>query len=1045
MTFAKYSLQKPVTILMIVISIIVLGFISLQRLPLELLPDFSVVNLSVTVSYPSSSPSEIDRDITRPLEEALATLNNLENFNSSSSNRSTIQLEFKEGTNMDIASVEIRDRIDQVRDLLPEDIDSIRINHWNQDAWPVFRFSVGWNGKRKDLNHFLEEILRPRLERITGVGNVDIGGFSKKQILIEIDPNQLQSLGIDIFSVTQALRSNNLTYSGGYVFDGDRKYTVRTMGEFRDVTEIAGFPLSVGDLTLGDISKIRYDFPKKNSFMHLNGNDSVNVSIQKSSNANIVQVCQAARDELEQITTQPQYKNLFQYKIINDQSKEIVKSINNLSQAGLVGGFLACLILFLFLRKFLTTLIIAVAIPISVLCTFAFMYLLRVGTSSQISLNLITLMGLMVAIGMLVDASVVVMENIFRIKQEKGLDALTAAVQGTQEVSVAVLASVATTISVFASFMFLEGTMAKFLGGFGTTVSVALLASLVVALTWIPLASSRILTGKEKKKQKSLLLLKNSYAVMMEFLLRKRVLVLIVMAGLAWASYTLLMRIDREQMPRLAQREITLDSLFEKSFSLSKMESIHTNVEQMLLERKEKLEIESITSRMGGRLVGRDGKLHGSIQIYLKEMENPTPTQLVQKKILAVLPVIPGLEFKPTQLRRAGGGSLDIEVILKGEDPFLLKMYSDIVKKRILEIPEILQALDYRDTGTDEIHVKVDSLRSENFGVSPLMVARTLSSALNTRAITRIKGDQGEIDLVVQIPESKDITLQTIENIHFENRTGEMIPLYSVVDFSYRKGPFSISRENRKSTIKIYCEPQHGASNFLTNTKVTEALSSISLPPGYSLELGKSWHRFLESQESNLFAIGLALILMYIIMASLFESFIHPFTILFTVPFSMIGVAGVFYLTNTTLNAMSYLGILVLFGLVVNNGIILIDHINQLRKSGLSRNDAIIQGGRNRLRPILMTALTSLCGLLPLTLPFFLPDLFPNTEGRARMWAPVSLAVFGGLTTSTFLTLLILPTIYSWMDDLSYYGLLVARFLLSLPEKLLRSKAKSLI
>ena len=256
-----------------------------------------------------------------------------------------------------------------------------------------------------------------------------------------------------------------------------------------------------------------------------------------------------------------------------------------------------------------------------------------------------------------------------------------------------------------------------------------------------------------------------------------------------------------------------------------------------------------------------------------------------------------------------------------------------------------------------------------------------------------------------------------------------------MVDYQYRKGPLAIRREDRKATLDVYGSLQQGAASFLANMGVREALADVRLPPGYSWSFGRSWSSFRESEESNLFAIGLAMVLMYIIMASLFESFVHPFTILFTVPFSLIGVAGLFYFTGTTLNSMAYLGILVLFGLVVNNGIILIDHINQLRQSGMERNAAIVQGGRDRLRPILMTALTSLFGLLPLTVPFFLPDLFPQSDGRARMWAPVSLAVFGGLTTSTFLTLVILPTVYSYMDDLSTYSLRAARFLLSLPQQ----------
>ena len=1042
MSFAEYSIKRPVTVLMVVISIVVLGFISLQRLPLELLPEFSSNSLSISVSYPSSSPTETERDITRPLEEALSTLNHLDTIESTSSGSSSeVRLEFKEGTDMDMASLEIRDRIDQVRGLLPEGVERVSIRRWHSGNWPVFRFSVGWSGDRRDLYNFLEEVLRPRLERIQGVANVDTRGIEDKQILIEVDPGRLESHGIDIWALSQALRSNNVNVSGGYVFDGGKKYTLRTMGELQEAWEIEELPLAGGRLTLGDIADVRYDFPEKTSFSRLDRNESINVYVYKASTANIVEVCEAAKAELERVAAIPRYADLVSFQVMSDQSEDILNSINDLGQAGLIGGLLACVVLFVFLRKFRSTLIIAAAIPVSVLCTFGFMYLLRVGAGSSININLVTLMGLMVAIGMLVDASVVVLENIFRHKQDKGLGAFDAAVQGTKEVGVAVVASVATTISVFASFFFLQGSMSKYMSGFGTTVSIALLSSLVVGLTLVPLASSRIFTGREKGKQKSLLLLTDGYAAIMGFLLRWRFTALIVMALIGWASYALLMNIDREQMPRVAGREVNIDVLFERSYSLDAIESIFAGLVERLLKQQEELEIASVGSEFG-RHGGRSGRLRGELEIYLETDGDITPTQVLQAKMLASLPVIPGVEYKQGRLRHmGGGGEMGIDVKLKGEDPALLEMYSEIVKKRIFEVPGIKDVQTTLETGDDEIHVQVDRRRTEQFGVSPQIVARTLSAALSTRATTRVKGDQGEIDVVVQMRGGNEISLQEIENIHFENRQGERIPLYSVVDYQYRKGPLAIRREDRKATLSVYSSLQQGAAFFMTNMGVREALSDLQLPPGYSWEFGKGWNRFRQSEDSNFFAIGLAMVLMYIIMAALFESFIHPFTILFTVPFSMIGVAGLFYLTGTTLNSMAYLGILVLFGLVVNNGIILIDHVNRLRKSGLDKHAAIIQGGRDRLRPILMTAFTSLFGLLPLTVPFFLPDLFPQSEGRGRMWAPVSLAVFGGLTTSTFLTLLILPTVYSYMDDVSVYTLRAARFVLSLPERSRRSRA----
>lgn len=1020
MRFAEGSVNRPITVLMAVLSVLVLGFISLQRLPLALLPDISSSSLSVFASYPSSSPGEVERDITRPLEEVLSTLNNLEKITSTSSNTgSNVRLEFKSGINMDLASLEVRDRLDQVRSRLPDEVERISIRRWQSSDSPVFRFALGWKGQPEDLYGFIEEVMRPRLERIGGVANVDVSGLEAKQIIIDLDPDRLQAFGVDIFNLSQALRQNNVNLSGGYVIEGGKKYTLRTVGEFQTVEEIRNFPIRRGLLTLGDLGEVRFDYPEKNTFARLNSQDSVNLVIYKASTANVVSVCQSISAELDRLQQLPQYHGLFEVQIYRDQSEDILKSINDLATAGVFGGALASVVLFLFLLKFRSTLIISTAIPVSVVFTFAFMYLLRVFTGMEITINIVSLMGLMVAVGMLVDASVVVLENIFRFKQEYGLGAFQAAIRGTREVGVAVLASTATTVCVFLSFIFVEDSFSsRWLRDFGIAVSVALIAALAVSLTLIPMLASRIFTGKEKPKQKALVSITDGYRWLMSFLLRWRFVTLILMALVGWASYTLFNSIDRDLVPRVAQREIRLNVLVERSFSLEDIEDLFGRLETYLLDRKEEYEISAISSRFSNRTSQR-GQYRGDLNIFLTE-DGDTAPEVLTEEIKADLPVVPGVEYQVGRRRHfGGGGDMGVEVQLKGEDPGLLEVYGDLIKQRLWEMPGVKDVQTTLETGDDEIHLQVDRKKTERFGISTTLVARTISSALSTRATTRVKSDEGEIDVILQMRGGNQISLREIQNIRFENREGELIPLSSVIEHQYRKGPLAIRREDRKATLSVVGNTDKGSGMFTMSQAVGGALADLRLPPGYSWEMGNDWRRFRESEESNYFAILMAVILMYIIMAALFESFVHPLTILLTVPFSVIGVAGVFYLTSTTLNQMAYLGILVLFGLVVNNGIILIDHVNNLRREGLERREAILKAGADRLRPILMTACTSLFGLLPLTLPFLLPGTFEAAEGRARMWAPVSLAVFGGLTTSTFLTLIILPSFYTYMDDLS--------------------------
>ncbi len=1033
MKIAEHSVRLPVTVTMAVLSVLVLGGISLQRLPLALLPDISSSSLSVFASYPSSSPGEVERDIARPLEEVLSTLNHLDKIQSnSSSSGANVRLEFKPGTNMDLVSLEVRDKIDQVRGRLPAEVERVTIRRWQSSDSPVYRFALGWKGEPKDLYGFIEDVLRPHLERIDGVANVDVGGVDAKQIIIDLDPVRLQAHGIDIFQLSQELRANNLNLSGGYVIEGGKKYTLRTVGEFSSVEEIRSFPLSGGRLTLGDLADVRFDFPEKNSFSRLNSQDSVTLVIYKASTANVVKVCEAVTEELEQLSRNPRYADLFETQVFRDQSRDILSSIRDLAKAGIFGGLLASVVLFLFLLKFRSTLIISLAIPVSVVFTFAFMYLLRVVAGIDITINIVSLMGLMVAVGMLVDSSVVVLENIFRYKQDHGLGAFQASIRGAGEVGVAVLASTATTVCVFLSFLFVEDSFSsRWLRDFGITVSAALVAAMVVSLTLVPMLAARVFTGKEKPRQRALVALTNGYKALMGMLLRRRFVTLIVMGLVGWASWTLFQSIDRDLLPRVSEREVRLDVLVERSFSLAEMEALFARLEKGLLERKAEFEIASISSSFNNRS-SRRGQYRGDLTIYLRDDGPGTPAEVLTERIKASLPEAPGVEYRVGRRRGyGGGGDLGVEIQLKGDDPALLEVYGDLVKQRLFEVPGIKDVQTTLESGDDEIHLEVDRKKTERFGVSTSLVARTVSSALSSRATTRVKSDEGEIDVVLQMKGGNRISLQEVQNIQLENRRGEMIPLHSIVDYQFRRGPVSIQREDRKATLSVVGNTSQGGL-FRVSQSVREALADLNLPPGYSWEIGGGWRRFQESEQSNYFSVVLAVILMYIIMAALFESFVHPLTILFTVPFSVIGVAGLFYLTNTTLNQMSYLGILVLFGLVVNNGIILIDHVNYLRNQGMPRREALLQAGSDRLRPILMTACTSLFGLMPLSLPFIFPGVFGGVEGRSLQWAPVSLAVFGGLTTSTFLTLIILPAIYTYMDDLSGLGLRAARWLGSL-------------
>ncbi|GAB4245201.1 MAG: efflux RND transporter permease subunit [Acidobacteriota bacterium] len=1019
MTISEYAVRRPVTVLMATLCVIVLGAISLTRLPLTLLPEFSSNNLVVFASYPSSSPEEVERNITRPLEEYLSTLEGLETIESTSSNSGAfVRLEFRDGVDMDMAALDVRDRIDQVRNLLPEDVERVTIRRWQTTDMPVMMFAVSWEGSRDDLYRIVEDVVRPRLERVEGVANVDVRGLDAKQVIVELDEDRLRAHSIDVFALGQALRANNVNLSGGYILEGDKKYTLRTVGEFRTADEIAQLPLLRGRLTLGDVATIRYDFPPREDFSRLNGHEAVRLLVYKASTANVVAVCESIKEELERIRQLPSLQGKIGIQIYRDQADPILTALRDLRDAGLFGGLLAAVVLFLFLLKVRSTLIISLAIPTSVIFTCAFMYLMRVLGGSDISLNIVSLMGLMVAVGMLVDNSVVVLENIFRYKQDKGYGPLEAAIKGSREVGLAVVASTATTIVVFASFIFMPSSVSgRWTRDFGITITTALAASLLVAVTVIPTVAARVFTGPEKPKQRVIRWMTDFYGKCMGWMMRWRFVVFIFLAGLGYASYVLFSSVEREFMPPVAEREIEYEVMAERTLSPDDMVRLFQQIEQILLERKDELEIASISSDFSTRSTRR-GYYRGELEIFLTQ-EGTTPVAELREKILALLPKPAGVQYRPGRMRGFGGsGDMGINVELRGDDPALLSLYADEVKRRLENLPGVSNVQSSLETGDDEIHLSVDRHRLEQVGLSSMAVARTITSALSTRATTRLKGDSSEIDVILQLRNANDVRLEELLNIALENREGEFIPLHTLVSYEYRKGPLSIRRDNRKATVTVVAESKSGSTFFLSQA-AQRALADLTLPPGYSWEFGRSWRQAREGEQESFNAIILAIVFMYIIMAALFEDFLHPLTILFTVPFSVIGVALMFYFTHTPLSQMAYLGILVLFGIVVNNGIILVDHINTLRRSGMERAEAIVQAGMDRLRPILMTAATSIFGLLPLALPYLLPQYFQAASGRSAMWAPVSLAVLGGLTTSTLLTLLILPAVYTYMDDLS--------------------------
>ena len=1017
MNLPELSIKKPVSVIVVMLVFLTIGVISLIKLPLEMMPDVSFPGLMVQVPYPSSSPEEVERVITRPIEDILATVNNLDSLSSTSSaSNASINLQFKTGTNMDLASMQIRDKIDQIRGDLPRDIEQIRIRRFSMNDRPIINFSVSIPGELDELFYWSENYITQQLERIEGVANVDIRGIRNKVLNVYLKPEIFYSSSIRINDLIDTIRNNNINVSAGYVEEGSMRYAARVPGELKILDEVKTLPVNEKGLTVGDVARVTYDYPVKEDYNRMDGRETVRFEIYRASNANIVDVCGKVKETMARIKKSEPALHGMAIVYYRDQSEDILKSLNDLTVSGIIGGIFAVIILLFFLRKIRTTFIIATAIPIAMVFTFSFMYLYRAIFRANISINIISLSGLMMAVGMLVDNSVVVLENIFRLRQEKGMAPREASLRGASEVAQAVTAATLSTLVVFVSLGFMsQSGFGRFMQDFALTISLALIASLLVSLSFIPLAGSRFLAGKTKEKARWLVKLTALYERIIRFTISTWKTKLLV-AGLAVlifvASFLLLNSIEKEFMFSSDEREVSLSVYMPRTFSLEQMNTLFTEYEKIVLDHEDDLALEHLTVEFGVRGM-RQGRYRGSLNLDLAD-KGPTVAE-VRDRLKALLPVKAGILYEYGQRFGRGGFGRGTSVDLIGMDFTKLTELAPGIIDRLRAVPNVEDITSDLEGGDTQLLVQVDRAKAENLGVNSRLIAQTVSSSLSDRAIGKFKTENREIDIIMKIQSEDGFSEEDLRNISLRTQA-KSVPISAISNLSYRLGSSSIRKENKKSKLSIQVNTKTQGMMALTED-IRKVMSSVSFPEGYTWSLGEGFRRFQESQGETTLAIVLALLFIYIIMASLFESFVHPFTILLIVPPAIFGVAVMFTLTHITLNTTSYLGILTLFGIVVNNGIILIHHIRTLRFSGMSKDDAIIQGGKDRIRPILMTAITTILGVLPLALPYMFPQYFQGVGQRAQMWAPISVAIVGGLTTSTFFTLIFLPTFYSISDS----------------------------
>jgi HAE1 family hydrophobic/amphiphilic exporter-1 len=1011
MSIIDIAVKRPVTTVMLTLCLVVTGLVSMGRVPLGLMPEMNLPYAAVITSYGTASPQEVETLVTKPLESSFASLSNMKNIVSYSSlGSSTIIVEFAWGTNMDLATLEMRERTDLVKGSLPEGADAPLVVRFDPSSIPLMQIGLDSRYDLVTLRQIADDVVAPRLERLEGVANVTVEGGLEREIQVAVDPIQLDSYNLSLQQVTQALAAANLNLPGGRVADKTRELAVRTLGEYTDIKEIEELMLP-GGVRLKDVAVVQDTFKEQTSLTRINGRPSIGLYIQKESGANTVFVASRVRAELERIMRD--YDGGLGYNIFWDESDYVVEALRNLGENIAVGALLAVIVLLIFLKNIRTTLVIGTAIPVGIISAFILLFF------GDISLNMMSLGGLALSVGMLVDNGIVVLENIFRHREEGSL-ADDAARDGAKEVALAIIASTLTTVAVFLPIVFVEGIAAQLFADLSKTVTFALLASLLVSLTLVPMISAQLMRGKTVRQRKGGQEDVEGFGRFLAWyrdaigkLLGRRWLVVLLVGAAFVGSLTLIPKIGMEFMPAMDAGAISISVELPWGSLREETEAIVQHIEAFASQISEVRTISHVVGR-GGTMGTGGGQNHlGQLDLELAPSdERQRTTDQVIEEIREYVGNIPGakINVRSRDMMGMGGaaGAAPIAISLRGQDLDELYFWAEALAGELAAIPGTREVRSGVGEGRPELHVRIDRDRAASLGTSVIQVANTIRTAVDGQVATRLRREGSEIDVRVSLPKDKPLTPEELERLLVPTAAGGHVPLYEVASLGEGTGPITITRYGQAREVTVTAQVA-GRDLGSVMMDIRKKLDTIGLPEHLMVSMRGEAEEMQEAFGDLWVAMALATLLVYMILASLFESLIHPLTIMITLPLAAIGVILSLFITGRALSVPALVGAIMLVGIVVNNGIVLVDYINQLRFRGYDRQRAIVEGSATRVRPVLMTTLTTVVALIPLALGI--------GEG-AEMQAPLATVLVGGLTTSTVLTLGFLPVFYSIMEDI---------------------------
>ncbi|MBN4938821.1 efflux RND transporter permease subunit [Stenotrophomonas maltophilia] len=1003
MSVAEFSIRRPVTTIMCFVSLVVIGLIASFRLPLEALPDISAPFLFVQIPYTGSTPEEVERTIIRPVEESLATMTGIKRMRSSATSEAAlIFIEFSDwDRDIAIAASDARERIDAIRSDLPDDLQRYNVFKWSSSDQPVLKVRLASTTDLTTAYDMLDREFKRRIERIPGVARVDITGAPPNEVEIAIDPNRLNAHGLSINELSERLRTLNFSISAGQIDDNGQRVRVQPVGEITDLQELRDLVINAKGLRLGDIADVRLKPARMNYGRRLDGNPAVGLDIFKERSANLVDVSRAALAEVEAIRAQASMRDV-QIKVIDNQGKAVTSSLLELAEAGAVGLILSVTVLFFFLRHWPSTLMVTLAIPICFTITLGFMYFVGV------TLNILTMMGLLLAVGMLVDNAVVVVESIYQERERMPGQPRLASIIGTRNVAIALSAGTLCHCIVFVPNLFGEtNNISIFMAQIAITISVSLLASWLVAVSLIPMLSARMATPKLVHSQTGLIArLQRRYAQVLDWSLHHRGwsllgIVLVVAVSLVPMKLTKVDMFGGE-----GGKDIFIGYMWKGAYTYRQMSEEVARVENWIDENRERLHVKQVYSWYSEQ--------EGSSTVVTLDEKYAKDIKSLQEELRKGLPKSARTDyFVGNQGGDGGGGNQGVQVQLIGDSSSMLQEIGQEV------LPLLAQRAELRDVRIDngekggELKVRVDRERAAAFGFNAEQVASFVGLALRGAPMREFRRGDNEVPVWVRFAGAEQSSPEDLAGFSVRTGDGRSVPLLSLVSVDVGSSATQIGRTNRQTTLTIKANLAEKITAPDGRKAIEAVLKPMSFPAGYGYTFdGGDYGNDDEAMQQMVFNLLIALVMIYVVMAAVFESLLFPAAIMSGVLFSIFGVFWLFWITGTSFGIMSFIGILVLMGVVVNNGIVMIEHINNLRRSGMGRTQALVEGSRERLRPIMMTMGAAILAMVPISLT--------NTQmfGDGPEYAPMARAIAGGLAFSTVVSLLFLPTIYAVLDDL---------------------------